>query len=343
MLSLFDGISCGRVALSRLGITPSQYYASELDTYAIKVAQRNWPDNIQLGDVTKWREWGINWWDIDLLIGGSPCQGFSFAGKQLAFDDPRSALFFEFVNIRNHINIMRKIAGKPPVKFLLENVRMKNEHLDVISNYLGIGWVFINSKLVSAQSRPRYYWCNWYIPQPTDKGINLVDILEPIVDIKYFHSDAAVEFMNGTGGTGRVKWSYGFHSDVRNGKSACLLANLYKGAPGNVLVCGREVGRRINPLTGRRDDYNTDIKPKQRFEARYDKKSGTLTTVQKDNVLGIEGIPVSVRKFTPTECERLQTLNDDYTNGVSNTQRYIMIGNAWNVDTIVHILKGANL
>lgn len=131
VLSLFDGMSCGQIALNRIGITPAKYYAAELDKYAITVTQANYPNTIQLGDVTKWREWDIDWSSIDLLIGGSPCQGFSFAGKQLAFDDPRSKLFFVYVDILNHIK-----SVNPNVKFLLENVKMKKEFLDVITESL---------------------------------------------------------------------------------------------------------------------------------------------------------------------------------------------------------------
>ena len=173
VLSLFDGISAGRVALERAGISVENYYAAEIDKYAIKVTQANYPDTIQLGDVTKWREWDIDWSSIDLLIGGSPCQGFSFAGKQLAFDDPRSALFFVYVDILNHIR-----SVNPNVKFLLENVKMKKEYLDVISEQLGVEPVFINSSLVSAQNRQRYYWANWEFGQPENKGITLGDIIE---------------------------------------------------------------------------------------------------------------------------------------------------------------------
>lgn len=133
VLSLFDGMSCGRIALERAGIEVNKYYASELDKYAIKVTQANWPETIHLGDVTKWREWDIDWSSIDLLIGGSPCQGFSFAGKQLAFDDPRSKLFFVYVDILNHIK-----SVNPGVKFLLENVKMKKEFLNVISDCLAL-------------------------------------------------------------------------------------------------------------------------------------------------------------------------------------------------------------
>lgn len=131
ILSLFDGMSCGRIAAERAGFNVDNYYASELDKYAIKVTQANWPNTVQLGDVTKWREWDIDWSSIDLLIGGSPCQGFSFAGKQLAFDDPRSKLFFVYVDILNHIK-----GFNPDVKFMLENVKMKKEFLAVITESL---------------------------------------------------------------------------------------------------------------------------------------------------------------------------------------------------------------
>jgi site-specific DNA-cytosine methylase len=144
-----------------------------LDEHAIKVTQANYPDTIQLGDVTKWREWDIDWASIDLLIGGSPCQGFSFAGKQLAFDDPRSALFFVYVDVLNHIRSLN-----PDVKFLLENVKMKKEYMAVISEHLGVEPCPINSALLSAQNRQRYYWANWEFGQPEDKGILLADIIE---------------------------------------------------------------------------------------------------------------------------------------------------------------------
>jgi len=173
VLSLFDGMSCGRIALDRAGIEVKKYYASELDKYAITVTQENWPDTVQLGDVTNWKEWDIDWASIDLLIGGSPCQGFSFAGKQLAFDDPRSKLFFVYVDILNHIK-----SVNPDVKFMLENVKMKKEYLNIISEQLGVEPVFINSALVSAQNRQRYYWANWEFGQPEDKGLVLADIIE---------------------------------------------------------------------------------------------------------------------------------------------------------------------
>lgn len=173
VLSLFDGMSCGQIALNRIGITPASYYASEVDKYAIKVTQANYPNTVQMGDVMNWQEWNLDWSSIDLLIGGSPCQGFSFAGKQLAFDDPRSALFFQYVQILNHIK-----KHNPNVKFLLENVKMKKEYLDVMSGMLGVEPVFINSALVSAQNRQRFYWANWNIKPPTDRFEVLNDIVE---------------------------------------------------------------------------------------------------------------------------------------------------------------------
>ena len=158
VLSLFDGISCGMVALERADIPVDTYYASEIEKNAIAISQKNYPNIIRLGDVTKWRKWDIPWEEIDLLIGGSPCQGFSFAGKQLNFNDPRSKLFFEFVDILNHIK-----KRNPNVKFLLENVKMKAEWQDVISGYLGVEPIRINSALVSAAKRDRLYWANFNV------------------------------------------------------------------------------------------------------------------------------------------------------------------------------------
>ncbi len=168
VLSLFDGMSCGMIALDRLGIKVDNYYASEIDKYAIQVSQANYPEIIQVGDITKLDLSTLP--QIDLVMGGSPCQGFSFAGKQLAFDDPRSALFFEFY---------KAISYLQPKYFLLENVRMKKEYLDIISEYMGVEPIFINSSLVSAQSRQRYYWTNIpNVEQPKERGIVLRDILE---------------------------------------------------------------------------------------------------------------------------------------------------------------------
>lgn len=167
VLSLFDGMGCGYEALKRAGIPVTKYYASEIDNHAMKICMKNHPDVIQLGNVENWREWDIE--KPDLIIGGSPCQGFSFAGEQLAFNDPRSALFFTMVDIINHY--------KPKYRFL-ENVKMKAEHLAVIDEMMGVKGMLINSALVSAQNRKRYYWFNWECEQPKERNILIRDIID---------------------------------------------------------------------------------------------------------------------------------------------------------------------
>lgn len=165
ILSLFDGMSCGQIALRELGVTINKYYASEIDKHAIKQTQLNFPDTIQLGDIINWQTWDIDWASIDLILAGSPCQGFSFAGKQLAFDDPRSRLFWQFADILKYVKTLN-----PNVKFLLENVRMKSEYLKIISDNVGVTPVAINSSLVSAQNRFRYYWSNIRV---SDGGVQI--------------------------------------------------------------------------------------------------------------------------------------------------------------------------
>lgn len=181
VVSLFGGMECGYEALKELGYKVDKYYSSEIDKSAIKVAIKNHPNIIPLGDVTGWRNWNIDWSKVDLIIAGSPCQGFSFMGKQLAFNDPRSKLFFVFIEILNHV---KKV--NPNVKFLLENVKMKKEYLSVITKYCGVNPIFINSSLVSAQNRERYYWTN--IPNvtvPEDMGITLDSIIPGAVSCGY--------------------------------------------------------------------------------------------------------------------------------------------------------------
>lgn len=181
VLSLFDGISCGMIALERAGFKVENYYSSEIDKQAISISNANYSNIKRLGSVENWREWDIDWSNIDLLIGGSPCQGFSSSGKGLNFDDPRSKLFFVFSDILNHIRTQNS-----NVKFMLENVKMKQEWCNVITEYLGVDYVEINSRYFSAQNRVRYYWCNFEIPPHIDKGI----MLEDIVEDDYIHSAA---------------------------------------------------------------------------------------------------------------------------------------------------------
>lgn len=160
------------VALERAGISLDTYYASEIDKNAIKISRKNYPRIVQLGDITKWKKWNIPWEEINLIIGGSPCQGFSFAGKQLNFADPRSKLFFEYVDILNYVKMKNN-----NIKFLLENVNMKKEYERIISKYLGVNPTKINSRMVSAQDRKRLYWANFNFTIPDDKNISVSDII----------------------------------------------------------------------------------------------------------------------------------------------------------------------
>lgn len=173
VLSLFDGMSCGQIALNRAGVKYDKYFASEIDKHAIQVTMANYPDTIQIGEIAEVTASALP--KIDLVIGGSPCQGFSFAGKQLNFNDPRSKLFFEFVRILNEVR-----AINPNAKFLLENVKMKKEFLDVITSHLGVEPVFVCSSLVSGQKRKRWYWTNISTCNPIDRGILMSHVLEPL-------------------------------------------------------------------------------------------------------------------------------------------------------------------
>lgn len=332
VLSLFDGISAGRLALQRANIKIGSYSRAEIDKYANQVALQHFPQDKQLGDVTKWRNWDLDWFKIDLLIGGSPCQGFSMAGKQLAFDDPRSKLFFEYVDILKHIRVFN-----PDVKFMLENVKMKKEHINVISDHLGVEPVTVNSALVSAQNRTRLYWCNWDVPQPKDKRIFLGDVLEKNAHLtKYEINPAAIPRYQQKNGLPKG------YCDL-DGKSKCITASSAKGYGNDgttIIKCGAFRGRYL--IDGKRQDakMKTAGLTTQQLEIREDYKSNTLTTVQKDNcVVMIDDKNVSYRKLTPIECERLQTIPDNYTENVSNTQRYKALGNSWTVDVVSHIFS----
>lgn len=448
VLSLFDGMSCGREALERLKIPVANYYAAEIDKYAISIALKNYIDTVPVGDVTKLKASQLP--RIDLLIGGSPCQGFSFAGKQLNFDDPRSKLFFEFA---------RLIAECKPKFFFLENVVMKKEYQDVISKYLGAQPVMLNSAVVSAQSRKRLYWTN--IPgytEPEDKGILLKDIVHEhcLTDrdkshaiiasigrtttreyfkknqgqmVAQFHkplSEKEIEYMlrNSTGPgkperlradryiqypdekaytltantakgvpyncfyqsleefivpfdktlrildkeveRGKVGYFrkdsqanrvYYIHdkavtlcgdsdiySNVFRDKSQTILATIHKENPKSMIKRGK-TGFLVFEPTGVADeslDYLFGVITPDRIEIRQNgqrfndgTKFYTLTAQDRHGIL-IEGY---IRKLTPIECERLQTLPDNYTAGVSNSQRYKMLGNGWTVDAICEFFK----
>lgn len=267
VLSLFDGMSCGQIALERCGIKVNNYFASEIDKHAIKVTQHNYPQTKQIGSVIDVKATDLP--KIDLLIGGSPCQGFSTAGNELNFEDPRSKLFFEYVRMLKECN---------PKHFLLENVGMKKEFRDIISKYLGVEPIHINSSKLTGQNRPRFYWTNIpNIKQPIDRLINIGDVLG-IKDVK--------------------------------------------------------IGQ---PQPYPRNYKSLGLKRFERMEFRTDGKSNAIITNSTKNQIETQS---GYRKLTPTECEKLQTVPHNYTECVSNTQRYNMLGNGWTVDIIAHIFKG---
>ena len=443
VLSLFDGMSCGRIALDRLGIEVDTYYASEIDKYAIAVAKENYPDTIHVGDITQLDPKDFQ--DIDLVLAGSPCQGFSFAGKQLAFDDPRSALFFEFIRLLKAIK---------PKYFLLENVRMKQQYIDVITQQVSecypdhegndlfdskIEPILINSALLSAQSRQRLYWTNIpHVKQPEDLGIVLKDILEDEVEEHYLAGKNLLE--NYQGGN-QLNPNYKSQANTihdKNKKSGVICAGTHGYANGYVETKPKQVGKikdggqgnRIYSTNGKSSTLSAqsggtagngntliETKPKQVGIASDinghdilkrvyspEGKSPTLNTMgggNREPKVAVENRIVvdperkrliiaeanekgytiiedgdcfdinypnsktrrgrkmkykcnaltpsaqeymhfkdlTWRKLTPLECERLQTVPDNYTASVSNTQRYKMLGNGWTVEVICHILK----
>lgn len=431
VLSLFDGMSCGQQALKRAGFEVDNYFASEIDKYAIQVTMANFPNTIQLGSVVDVDGYSLP--KIDILIGGSPCQSFSFAGKRkgMATKDEQEILTLEhYLQLKSEgfefegqsylfWEYMRLLNEVKPKYFLLENVMMGEKWEKVLSKAIGVKPIMINSSLVSAQNRQRLYWTNIglepsglfgdlesIIQQPKDKGILLKDILESDVDEKYFLSEKAIKYVtdenrmkkrftqnameankslthcaknqtnfcgdyvvvhnmmprsskSGKGGSGHLNGSDGRTYCLDTGSTNAI--EIIKGA--------RMTGRDPENPKSRKPCSNTE----QMIEERLDNKSGTLTTVQKDNLVIFgcdyrtdEGLRIrengksgtlaararndescgqlasidrNIRRLTPIECERLQTVEDNYTNHVSDSQRYKMLGNGWTVDVIVHILN----
>ena len=264
VVSYYDGMSCGQIALDKLGIKVDNYFAYEIDKYAIEIAKKNYPNTKHKGSVIDVDFDSLP--KIDLLIGGSPCQGFSTAGKELNFEDPRSKLFFEFVKAKDKLK---------PKYWMLENVGMKKEFRDIISKYLGAEPIFINSSKITAQNRPRYYWTNIpNVTQPKDKGLTTMGVL-------------------GIEGIGQMQ-----------------------------------------PFP--RDYKKLGLKRVERFETRTDKKSNCCLARSDKNLYETDN---GIKKLTPNNYEKLQTVPLDYTKGVSSTQRYRMLGNGWTVDVIAHIFK----
>jgi len=410
VLSLFDGMSCGQQALERIGVNVLEYYASEIDKHDIAVTMHNYPNTKQLGSVIDVDGYKLP--KIDLLIGGSPCQSFSFAGKRKGMStkceteiltlehylelkaegyefEGQSYLFWEYMRLLNEVK---------PKYFLLENVMMGEKWEKILSKAIGVNAIEINSALVSAQNRRRLYWTNIgmqpmglfgdmasIIPQPKDKGILLKDILESEVDEKYFISDTMINRIKRT--------NNGERCFTTADKALCLAAGYHKqGRDNQYIVASR--GRNPENPKSRESGLNTE----QMLEPRYDGKTNCLTSVQKDNyVVCHNSMPRSsktgkggtgplsredgktycldtgqtnvieilekspclhgfehgtngqlnkqlvrggmIRRLTPLECERLQTVKDNYTKIVSDTQRYRMLGNGWTVDVIAHILS----
>lgn len=422
VISLFDGMSCGRLALKKLSVPVGKYIASEIDKHAIKVAKTNFPDTVHMGSVTD-IDYSLgevySFFDVeempkaDLFIGGSPCQSFSFAGsrkgmvtkdnveiltlehylqlKQDGFEfQGQSYLFWEYVRLLKQVQ-----DENPDVYFLLENVKMQKKWQDLISGVLGVEPIVINSALVSAQNRVRLYWTN--IPvlwDPEDKGVllkHIIDYSVPFTNVfdptktKYEPSvtNGVITFnpkkVDGTqtyqqdriyADAGKIialsaelSGRFNIAPFVDRDKSYALDASYYKGvgaSPDLYFDKSRRqlvfaevrpasiVGRRINE-NGVRDDYNKDVSISQTLEVQPGVKSRCLTTVEKDCLLSLEepgrypdayNRPELLwRKLTPVECERLQTVPDNYTACVSNSQRYRMLGNGWTVDVIAHILS----
>ena len=387
VLSLFDGMSCGQQALERLGIKVDNYFASEIDKYAITVTMANYPNTKQLGSVTQVDGYSLP--KIDILIGGSPCQSFSFAGKRKGMStkdeqeiltlehylelksqeyefEGQSYLFWEYMRLLKEVN---------PKYFLLENVMMGEKWEKILSKAIGVNPIMINSSLVSAQNRQRLYWTNIgmkpsglfgdlesTIEQPKDLGILLKDILETEVDDKYFLSEKMINGFLGHNKNHEGKTGFVWRPTEGDKKAACLRANAALSATDNSVIVHnmmpgssktgkggtghltREDGKTYCLDTGQTNaieilggDYRYD----EGFRWRDNGKSGTLCLGSDSGLSGnaLTKINNTIRRLTPIECERLQTVKDGYTAHVSDSQRYKMLGNGWTVDVIAHIFK----
>jgi DNA (cytosine-5)-methyltransferase 3A len=390
VLSLFDGMSCGQQALERAGFKVENYFASEIDKYAIQVTMANYPNTVQLGSVVNVEASQLP--KIDLLIGGSPCQSFSFAGKRKGMSTKDNQ---EILTLEHYLQLkaegfefegqsylfweyMRLLKEVKPTYFLLENVMMGEKWEKVLSKAIGVNPIEINSALVSAQNRRRLYWTNIgmkpsglfgdlesIIQQPKDKGILLKDILENKVDDKYFISEKMIasfekrtkHFKDNGGG-------FCFKPTEGNTKARTVTNPGKNRMDDNFIICHNMQPRSGDPAKGGTghltrmdgktyclDTGNTNAIEILGFDCRTDEgiryrengKSPTLICKGSNMNGGVmASINKVIRKLTPVECERLQTVKDNYTNHVSDSQRYKMLGNGWTVDVIAHIFSYLN-
>lgn len=370
VLSLFDGMSCGRIALEKAGVPVSMYISSEVDKYAIQVADKNYPQDtyFRAGDVQ-----GVSVEQlppIDLLIGGSPCQSFSFAGKRKGMS---TKCDLEILSLEHYLQLknegfefqgqsylfweyMRLLKETKPKYFLLENVVMSKKWEAILTEAIGVEPIMINSALVSAQNRKRLYWTNIpSVTQPEDKEITWGDVREHGVPSEnYYYTEKAMQWL--ARHSQRKSKPLKVHQDdekmqmIEASHSKKYSSQRFFGivdTPSDTQTVGAMRGRYL--VGGKRQDGKQKTKglTQQFIEFRYDGKSNALTTVSKDNVVVPFTLPNRVpadefffRYITPLECERLQTVPDGYTDHVSNSQRYKMLGNGWTVDVIAHIFKG---
>lgn len=364
VLSLFDGMSCGQQALERVGIKVDNYFASEIDKYAITVTMANYPNTKQLGSVTQVDGYSLP--KIDLLIGGSPCQSFSFAGKRKGMStkdeqeiltlehylelksqeyefEGQSYLFWEYMRLLNEVK---------PKYFLLENVMMGEKWEKILSKAIGVNPIMINSSLVSAQNRQRLYWTNIgmkpsglfgdlesTIEQPKDLGILLKDVLEYEVDEKYFLSEKMINGIFGHNNEFNNKRLNKTIEKHKNSLEEGMLIDSY-----NKTI---HKDKSITISTRVNASSNTHIVHNMMPRSSKSGKGGTGHLTREDGKTycldtgSTNAVECNkrIRRLTPTECERLQTVKDGYTAHVSDSQRYKMLGNGWTVDVIAHIFK----
>lgn len=343
VLSLFDGISCARVALEQAGFLVELYYASEIDKYAIQISKRNWPDTKHLGSVSDFHYSEGNSIRFDLLIGGSPCQDLSIAKKnRRGLSGDRSGLFWEYVRI---------LKEAKPKWFILENVAsMPKESKAAITEALGVEPIMIDAGLVSAQQRKRLFWTNIpNVTQPADRGIFLKDIIENgyapeekslSITASYGKKNEQNYFKKSEGqmiAENDVVYQYRrtYWRETKGGKVPTLTANMGTGGHNVPFIKVPEATKKGYAIAYPGDSVDMRFPNSKTRRGRVGNKAKNIMTSQSIGVFDGKGI----RKLLPVECERLQSLPDGYTEGVSNTQRYKCLGNAFNVDVVAHILS----